>query len=342
MAGRTVQLGAYYCPTDSCDATNAETLDAYRDRFGRYPAIALNFRDLDQPLIYPGEGEGLRSRDVTPMLTVEPVVTRQGQEEELPNAAIAAGRYDKEIEADARAAKQFGAPLLLRYAQEMNATWFPRRSADPAEFVASWRHYVTIFRREGADNVAFVWTPTVESKGAKPYDAFFPGDAFVDYVGLDGYNWGGESWRSFGEVFGPDYARVTSLSSKPVVIGETASAPGPDKGEWIRDALLREIPRRFPAIAAVAWFSNDMSAEGQRDWRIETSADAVAAWREAVASVAYGGSQPLPQEPKPSSPPSKWHEESGAAPASKPTPLQLLLLDVALWLGRLAGILLGH
>lgn len=312
---RTIQLGAYYCPSDSCDATSAETLDAYRARFGRYPAIALNFRDLDQPLVYPGEGEGLRSRGVTPMLTVEPVVTRQGREEEIPNAAIAAGRYDTEIEADARAAKRFGAPLLLRYAQEMNATWFPQRSADPAEFVAAWRHYVAIFRREGAGNVAFVWTPIVESKGAKPYDAFFPGDEYVDYVGLDGYNWGGDARRSFGEVFGQDYARVTSLSSKPVVIGETASAPGPEKAEWIRDAFLREIPRRFPAIAAVAWFSKDLSREGQREWRIETSPDAVAAWREAI---------------------------SDAAPARKPTPLQVLLLDVTLWLGRLAGVLLGH
>jgi hypothetical protein len=348
-AARTIALGAYYCPGASCDATSTGTLDAYRQHFGRYPAIALNFRDLDQPLIYPGEGEGLRSRGVTPMLTVEPVVTQEGREGEISNAAIAAGRYDEEIRADAKAAAGFGAPLLLRYAQEMNATWFPGRSADPGEFVAAWRRYVTIFRREGADNVAFVWTPIVESAGAKPYEPFFPGDEFVDYVGLDGYNRGGGNWRSFGEVFGRDYARVTSLSSRPVVIGETASAPGPAKGEWIRDAFLREIPRQFPAIVAVAWFSKDLSQEGKRDWRIETSPDAAAAWREALDAVPYGGGEPLPPEraapPQPQGQQSPFaHPPQEQARGRHPglTPLQLLLLDVALWLGRLAGILLGH
>lgn len=277
------------------------------------------------------------------MLTVEPVVTRKGREEEISSGAIAAGRYDEEIEADARAARHFGAPLLIRYGQEMNASWFPGRSADGAEFAAAWRRYVTIFRREGADNVAFVWTPIVEGAATKPFAAFFPGEEFVDYVGLDGYNWGGESWRSFGEVFGSGYAQVTGLSSKPVVIGETASAAGPEKGAWIRDAFLREIPRRFPAIAAVAWFSKDLSQEGQRDWRIETSPDAVAAWQEALDAIPYGGGEPLPPEQA-----AKQRQRGGASgdqarrPPHGPTPLQLLLLDVALWLGRLAGVFLGH
>jgi hypothetical protein len=299
-------------------------------------------------VIYPGEGEGLRSRGVTPMITVEPVVTRDGREEELPNAAIAAGRYDTEIRADAQTAASFGAPLLLRYAQEMNGPWFPERSADPGAFVAAWIHYVEIFRQEGANNVSFVWTPSVEIGRAKPLEEFFPGDRFVDYVGLDGYNWGGDRWHSFGEVFDQDYARVTALSSKPFVVGETASAPGPGKGDWIRAAFLHEIPRRFPAIVAVAWFSNDMSAEGQRDWRIETSPDAVTAWREAVASAAYGGSEPLPLQrtaaartPEKESAAGDQEDEARRQPQGL-TPLQVLLLDVALWLGRLAGILLGH
>jgi hypothetical protein len=283
------------------------------------------------------------------MMTVEPVVTGKGGEGEISSAAIAAGRYDEEIRADARAAARFGAPLLLRYAQEMNATWFPRRSADPAEFVDAWRRYVAIFRREGAGNVAFVWTPIVESPGAMPFDAFFPGEGFVDYVGLDGYNWGGGSWRSFGEVFGQGYARLRGLSSKPVVIGETASAPGPAKGDWIRDAFLREIPRRFPAIAAVAWFSKDLSSDGQRDWRIESDPDALAAWREAVGSTPYGGTTPLPEE-RPAAPrqggPTGMAQSGQEGEARRqppgPTPLQRLLLDVGLWLGRLAAILLGH
>lgn len=311
-----VELGAYYCPEDVCDATSAETLDAYREKFGRYPSIALNFRNLDQPMLYPDEEEVLRSRGITPMLTLEPLLTRDGAEVEVPVAAIAAGRYDEMIRADARIAARHDGPILLRWAQEMNGTWFPERSADAEAFVASWIRIVEIFREAGATNVSFVWTPSVEDvAGALPMEPFFPGERYVDYVGLDGYDWGGPRERSFEEVFATSYERLTRLSAKPVVIGETATGPGPGKEGWIRTGFLRELPRRFPAVVAVVWFSKDLSREGQRDWRIETSPGAVAAWREVSASALYAG---------------------------EPTPLQRLLDVVGSWFGRLAGVLLGH
>jgi mannan endo-1,4-beta-mannosidase len=234
----------------------------------------------------------------------------------VPAAAIASGRYDQMIREDARIAARHDGPILLRWAQEMNGLWFPERSADPRAFVASWIRYVEIFRAEGATNVTFVWTPSVEDvAGARPMEPYFPGERYVDYVGLDGYNWGHAEDRSFGEVFAASYERLTRLSSKPVVIGETASPPQPDKGQWIHNGLLRELPRRFPDVVAVLWFSKDMSREGQRDWRIETSQDATTAWREVSASALYSGG---------------------------PTPLQRLLDVVGSWLGRLAGTLLGH
>jgi Glycosyl hydrolase family 26 len=314
----SIQLGAYYCPEETCDATDGATLDAYRERFGRYPAIALNFRDLDQPLLYPGEEAGLRTRGVTPMLTVEPVVTGK-REAEVAMAAIAAGHYDAEIEADARIAADFPGQILLRFAQEMNGRWFPRRSADPEAFVAAWTRYTRIFRELGAGNVAFVWTPSVEIGGAKPLEQFFPGARYVDYVGLDGYNWGRSRWRSFSEVFAASYDRLTKLSDKPVVIGETASAPGPRKPAWIRDGFLHELPRSFPAIEAVTWFSKDLSSDGQRDWRIETTAAATAAWREVVNSTLYGGSEPVA-------------EPSAHQPTQKDEPSPLLArLATLLW-----------
>ncbi|HEU5062761.1 MAG TPA: glycosyl hydrolase [Solirubrobacterales bacterium] len=250
------------------------------------------------------------------MLTVEPLLSRGGAEVEVPLAAIAAGRYDEMIREDARIAARHAGPILLRWAQEMNGTWFPERSADPKAFVASWIRFVEIFREEGATNVEFVWTPSVEDvAGAKPMEPYFPGEQYVDYVGLDGYNWGGSSRRSFGQVFAASYERLARLSAKPMIIGETASAPGPAKGEWIRSGFLRELPQRFPAVVAVVWFSKDLSREGQRDWRIETSPDAVAAWREVLASAPRAG---------------------------EPTPLQRLLDVVGGWLRRLAGALLGH
>jgi beta-mannanase len=262
------------------------------------------------------------------MFTVEPVVTRK-REVEVPMAAIAAGRYDAEIEADARFAAHFPGQILLRFAQEMNGRWFPQRSADPEAFVAAWIRYVRIFREFGADNVAFVWTPSVEVSGAKPFEPFFPAARYVDYVGLDGYNWGRSHRKSFSEVFAAGYDRLTELSDKPVVIGETASAPGPGKPAWIRDGFLRELPRSFPAIEAVIWFSKDLSSDGQRDWRIETTAAATVAWREVGDSILYGGTTPPP-------------EEQDRRRPREPTPFLEWLLDVALGLWRLVGVLARH
>ena len=322
-----VQLGAYYCPADPCDATSTETLNAYRAKFGAYPDLALNFRDLDQPFLYPGEGDELRARGIAPMITLEPVA----DEVEVPSAAIAAGGYDAELRADARVAAAYGGRVLLRYAQEMNATWFPRRSTDPAAFVAAWVRIVKIFRESGADNVAFVWTPSVEVAGTEPMAAYFPGDAFVDYVGLDGYNWGGSRWQSFGQIFAEDYRRISELSERPFIIGETASAAGAGKAEWIRNAFGREIPRGFPRIAAVVWFSKDLSGEGQRDWRIETSPAAAAAWGEIASATPYGGTLPLAklQRPHPAG------DVKAASTSETPSLLETLL---ALLLGVLSSL----
>jgi mannan endo-1,4-beta-mannosidase len=324
-AERPIDLGVYYCPRESCDATNSATLDAYEQRFSRYPSIALNFRNLDQPLFYPGEEEGLRARGVTPMITVEPLVTR-GREVELPLAAIANGRYDDEIRADARIAAAYDGEVLLRFAQEMNGAWFPRRSADPQAFVATWIRFVRIFREMGATNVKFVWTPSVEKTRTRPMEDYFPGEEYVDYVGLDGYSWSGSRPQSFAEVFASSYQRLRRLSAKPVMIGETGAAPGPERAAWIRDGFLRELPRFFPAVVAVVWFSKDLSAIGQRDWRIDTDDESVAAWREVTNSTLYGGTEPIaetePEQPKAAPP---------KAPKADPKSQSAMELLVRLW-----------
>ena len=60
-------------------------------------------------------------------------------------------------------------------------------------FVAAWRHVHGIFQDEGgADNVRFLWSVGKQKcrGGCNPYRAFYPGDAFVDYMGFSSFNWG--------------------------------------------------------------------------------------------------------------------------------------------------------
>jgi mannan endo-1,4-beta-mannosidase len=159
----------------------------------------------------------------------------------------------------------------------------------PAQFVAAWRHVVSVFRSAGATNVKWVWSPNVDCGGKCPFDAFFPGDSYVDYVALDGYNYAavdGVPWMSFDQIFAPSYRDLTRLSSKPVIIAETASVgDGDAKATWIQNAFLRSIPTAFPRVRAVVWFDRDKEA----NWKVNSSPASEQAWRAVVDSPIYQG-----------------------------------------------------
>ena len=100
-----------------------------------------------------------------------------------------------------------------------------------------------IFRSAGADNVRWVWTPNVDGGGQYPFRRFYPGDRWVDWVGLDGFNWAkrGE-WQSFTDLFGSSYETLSRISSRPMIVAETGSSQsGGDKAAWVSSALRREI-----------------------------------------------------------------------------------------------------
>jgi hypothetical protein len=295
QAGAAIEQGVYYCPTvptgTSCFATSGEALDAYDSQYGRFPDIALCYRSLGGTLLFTSEKTALRERGVTPMVTVEPSVA--GQPASLRD--IAAGRYDSYIHSAAASAIAYGREVLLRFAHEMNGTWYSW-SGDPAAYVAAWRHYVDVFRADGATNVKFVWSPNVNSGGRYPFDAYYPEDAghpgYVDYVGLDGYNWGGEDeWKPLRQIFLGSYNQLSKLSGgKPTILAETGSVEEQGRRPaWIRTGFLETIPRELPNVVGVVWFDRNLAATGDRDWTLESSAGATGAWQDVVNSPLYGG-----------------------------------------------------
>lgn len=281
-----VELGAFYCPSAPCLTTNAGAMDAYKTQYGRYPDMAMNYRNLDQPLLYSSERTDLKARGVTPLMTVEPYVAGKA----VSLSSIAGGTHDALIHAEATAAKEFGEPLLVRFAQDMNGTSLPWGGGSATTFKEAWIHYVEIFREDEADNVEFVWSPRVNTGGSYPFASYFPGNEYVDYLALDGYNSGGAGWRTLSQVFSSSYGELTGLSGKPVLIGETASSEtGGSKAEWIRTGLLETVPQQMPNVVGVVWFSRDMSSVGQPNWRLESSAASTQAWQDVVNSALYGG-----------------------------------------------------
>lgn len=202
------------------------------------------------------------------------------------------GEHDNYIRGWATQARDWGHPFFLRFNWEMNGNWFPWSEEvngnQAGEFVLAWRHVHAIFEDVGADNVTWVWCPTTLHGGAIPLERLYPGDAYVDWTCMDGYNWGThpeapDRWRSFYTLFAPTYRRLLLLApEKPIMIGEMASTEvGGSKVEWIEQALTHDLPYRFPAIRAVLWFNWEHNG---MDWVIESSPEAQAAFAAAIAS----------------------------------------------------------
>lgn len=278
-ASAAIQLGVY---TPGAPAS-AQALADYAAMVGRQPEIVMSYRDFGLPLLYSNEASNLRATGQTPMVTWEP---------HEPLSQIASGAHDSYLHEQAQAARSWGSTLLIRFGHEMNGTWYPW-AGSPESFVAAWRHVVSVFRADGVTNVSWVWSPNVQEGTKYPIPPYFPGDEWVDYVGLDGYNWGTatgwSSWESLQAVFAASYSIVTQLSAKPVMIAEISSSEtGGDKAAWIRDGFISTIPQSFPRVTAVIWF--DKAQED--DWSIDSSQAALDAYRAVVACSIYDGAGP--------------------------------------------------
>lgn len=269
---------------------SASALDEYASMVGRKPDIFLVFRNMGGPLLYSSEIANLRARGETPMVTLEPYLSSGVAS--LPD--IAAGKYDSYFRKEADAIRGLGMTVMIRFAHEMNllsSDWGPNKDGNTGSaYVDAWRHIVTVFREEGASNVKWVWAPNVDY-GGRPFNQFFPGDEYVDYVGLDGYNWGtsgGESFASFSKVFASSYATITALSSRPLIVTETAASEvGGNKAAWIEETFLKTIPDTMPRVSAVIWFNENK----ERDWRVNSSQASLDAYRKVVSSTLWGGTQ---------------------------------------------------
>ena len=220
--------------------------------------------------------------------------------------------FDTYVTKFAQDAKAWGHPMFLRFDWEMNGWWqFPWATAPdsthvtingntPADYVAAWRHVHDIFTKSGATNVTWVWCPNITAKGSTPVNQLYPGDNYVDWSCLDGYNKYPNWWFSFAQVFGPSalsnnqdsYQDLINLApNKPMMIGEWASNEAGDDGAkkaaWIKDALETQLVYNFPQIKAVLWFN--WNSDAGSSYITESSSLAQSAFKEGIASPFYLG-----------------------------------------------------
>jgi hypothetical protein len=284
-------------------------IDSFSILVGQKPGIIHWFQDWnkDKPedsSFDPSYMDAAISYGAMPLVSWEPWKFGGGpRQSAFALQKIIDGKYDTYIRQWAKAAAAWGKPFLLRFAHEMNGDW---TSWSPgvmdntsSEFIAAWRKVHGIFRAAGANNAKWVWSPVAHYEGATPFKRVYPGDAYVDWVGISGYNWGDtrerSSWQSFSEIFEESYKIVEGLTNKPIIIPEVASAEsggdkaaGETKDAWIQAAFLEEttkIPVKFPRIRAVAWFH----AVKENDWRVNSSSKSLEAYKVVAATRFYQG-----------------------------------------------------
>ncbi len=225
-----------------------------------------------------------------------------------PLTNVINGDYDNYITKFAQDCKSWQDPIRFRLMHEMitpdgGEKWYPWQD-NPTEYVGAYSHIRQIFRNEGADNVEFVWAPNNYPSDVNVIKEYYPGPDNVDWLGMDGYNFGEPgngsdwpNWQWFDWIFWPLYNTYIDnpdiFGDKPIMLAEFASVDtGGDKAAWITNAFERIKSGDYSKIDAFYWFN--IIDENFGNERIDSSPEVLAAFQAAMADPYYT-SHPVPE-----------------------------------------------
>ncbi|MBN1411997.1 MAG: hypothetical protein JW969_14205 [Spirochaetales bacterium] len=274
----------------------------FEKKTGKKFAIAMNFMSIQSSgEDFPrGVSEAYWALGKIYDITIEPHLQKLQD--------IIDGKYDGIYRKWGAGAKELGIPLIFRWGHEMNGKWYtwcgaknggatldgfgdPSRPDGPERYVAAYRRIHDIFDEEGAMNAVWIWCPNIGpafSSSWNDFENYYPGDEYVDWLGMDGYNWGNvknhPGWVTFDEVFESMYAAMERINpDKPMIIGEFAcTEKDGNKAEWITDAFDR-IKTKYTRIKAFVWFNLIKEAL----WPVDSSVESLEAFRNAMKDPYY-------------------------------------------------------
>ncbi|MFH2146246.1 MAG: glycosyl hydrolase [Candidatus Omnitrophota bacterium] len=251
---------------------------------GDFPAPALkDVRDHD------GYDTGIKLQ-----ITWEPWRRAGADDNSYTLRSIINRQHDAYISRFARACRDWKDIIRLRFAHEMIhynnpevLGWFPWQDK-PDEYVPAWNHIHNIFKNEHADNVEFVWAPQNYPPWFDALEKYYPGQDKVDWLGIDGYNWGEDGlpgWpydQNFTDLFYPLYHAFVDhpkvFGDKKIMISEIATPKdnqfGGHKSAWILD-MFECLKNEYAKVEAFYWFN----AEKEKDWRVNSSAQSLDAFK---------------------------------------------------------------
>lgn len=150
-----------------------------------------------------------------------------------------------------------------------------KRFGNAANYKAAYRRVVTIFRNHGARNVTFTWQMTAwafraPSKSRVAAAKWYPGNAYVDNVGADAYNWftcgeGRGRWVSINTLVDP-VLKFARAHNKTVSLPEFGAHSNYRRATWLKNAHQYFVRNR-DTIKAVFYFNRPPTNRSNNDCR---------------------------------------------------------------------------
>ena len=279
VAGSTAEVGALEADLAAAGRSNAGLLDSDNRFYG--------FKQQIAPAVLSTRPDGSACSSATDVrCSLEywdlsrgriPMIT-WGVSDTL---TLASGSVDAWLTSQARRLRSLGGPVFLRFYHEFDGDRRVKVVHSASDYIAAWRHVHDVFAAAGATNAMWVWCPTAFkfiTRSPWPPD-YYPGDAYVDWVAVDGYNWyparPGSTNRTFTQVFKAWYDWGVT-TGKPLMIAEIGTLEDPAKpnakAAWIADTRA-QLEAGFAEVQAVQWFDTKVTKNGiTYDWRVNSSA----------------------------------------------------------------------
>jgi hypothetical protein len=221
----------------------------------------------------------------------------------LQSGSIGRGEQDVYFANMAGVIKRFGGPVFISINHEMNGQWYPysqaydQKSLGPAprttaaDYVKAWQRIWTIFQKIGATNAIWMWSPNAEDVGGVPFQNYYPGDNYVDWIGVSLYSDNPPDSLDRLNTF-------AQSKGKPIFINEWATGeskntnfskyrgrPFPGDAKWVTD-LFRSLDTRYPNVKGISWFETNKRPY-EDNFLLERVPDQARAYATAVKKPRY-------------------------------------------------------
>jgi hypothetical protein len=159
------------------------TIDQYVETTGIIPAgfmLYTSIQDLEGLDAPADRGSGIQ--DAQHLIDKYPnTVLQVGLYMVNALEGITNGSYDSNIDKLSEWATQVDRPIYLRIGYEFDGS---HNHYDPEAYVKGYRYIVDRMRKNGVDNVVFVWHSFAAGLDAGQLMKYYPGDDYVDWFGI--------------------------------------------------------------------------------------------------------------------------------------------------------------